>query len=81
MGLPYTHEKFPLSFVDANGKERGTNVEDAGIFFLKSNAYSVEFFKYLKLNTVLFPKSYAAESLCTTLMHNGDAIEAYLDPF
>ncbi|XP_019458755.1 PREDICTED: uncharacterized protein At4g15970-like isoform X1 [Lupinus angustifolius] len=65
------------SRVDANGKGRVINVEDGGIFFLKSNTLSVEFFKYLKLNTVLYPNSYASESFCTTLMENEDAIVAY----
>ncbi|KAF1885724.1 hypothetical protein Lal_00002623 [Lupinus albus] len=62
---------------DENGKERVTIIVDGGIFFLKSNAISVEFFKNLKLNTVLYPNSYAAESFCTTLLNNKASVETY----
>ena len=57
--------------------QRGAYIQDGGIFYLKANAIAFEFFKYWKLVKVLYPKSQAEDSLCTTIMQNQDTVGTY----
>ncbi|RDX60257.1 hypothetical protein CR513_61613, partial [Mucuna pruriens] len=57
--------------------QKGSYLHDGGIFFLKANAISFEFFKHWKLTKVLFPNNPAEESLCTTIKQWQDAVDSY----
>ncbi|KAK7354330.1 hypothetical protein VNO80_19790 [Phaseolus coccineus] len=55
----------------------GSYLYDEGIFFLKANAISFEFFKYWKLTKFLFPNNPAEESLCTTIKERQAVADSY----
>lgn len=55
----------------------GGYVQDGGIFYLRSNAIAIEFFKYWKVIKVLYPNSNVEESLCTTIMQSKDIGDSY----
>ncbi|CAJ1790771.1 unnamed protein product [Sphenostylis stenocarpa] len=57
--------------------QKGSYLYDGGIFFLKANAISFEFFKYWKLTKILFPNDPAEESLCTTIKERQDIADSY----
>ncbi|XP_020208262.1 uncharacterized protein At4g15970 [Cajanus cajan] len=70
-------KELTISCNNLNDGQRGDYLYDGGIFFLKANAISFEFFKHWKLIKVLFPKDPIQESLCTTIQQWPDAVEAY----
>ena len=57
--------------------QSGSYLHGGGIFFLKANAISLEFFKYWKLTKFLHPNNPAEESLCTTVSVMQDAVSRY----
>jgi len=60
----------------SNG-ERGSYLYDEGIFFLKANTISFEFFNYWKLTKILYPNDPVEESLCTTIKERQDIADTY----
>ncbi|XP_061371616.1 uncharacterized protein At1g28695-like, partial [Gastrolobium bilobum] len=52
--------------------QSGGYMHDGGIFYLKANIISFEFFKYWKLTNILYPNSLDEDSLCTTIMQSED---------
>ncbi|KAG4930869.1 hypothetical protein AAZX31_17G172900 [Glycine max] len=57
--------------------QSGSYLHGGGIFFLKANAISLEFFKYWKLTKFMFPNDPAEESLCNTIKARQDAADLY----
>ncbi|KAK7311358.1 hypothetical protein RJT34_09447 [Clitoria ternatea] len=53
-------------------------LHDGGVFYLKANAISFEFFKHWKLAKVLYPNSnYGEESMCVTILRRQDIVKMY----
>lgn len=70
------NKELTISCNNSSDGQRGY-LHDGGIFFLKANDNSFEFFKHWKLTKVLFPNDPAEESLCTTIKQWPDVVEAY----
>ncbi|KAL2320288.1 hypothetical protein Fmac_029257 [Flemingia macrophylla] len=70
-------DELTISCNNLSGGQRRGYLEDGGIFFLKANAISFEFFKHWKLIKVLFPNNPVQDSLCTTIEQWPEALETY----
>ncbi|KAK4282258.1 hypothetical protein QN277_013655 [Acacia crassicarpa] len=77
--LSHFHPQNELSIsCDLSSYEQsGGNAQDGGLFFLKSTAISIEFFKYFNFMKVLYPNSRASKSLCSYIVQSEDVVAAY----
>lgn len=63
----------PCNF-DSSDAQGGSLRSDSGLFYMKSNDFSVEIFRYWKVEGVLYPNSYV-ETLCSEVLINQEIFE------
>lgn len=73
----HPHHELTISCDFSSYEQGGGEVQDGGLFFLKSNVISVEFFKYFNFMNVLYPNSLVSKSLCSHIAQSQDVVEAY----
>ncbi|XP_015893799.4 uncharacterized protein At4g15970 [Ziziphus jujuba] len=59
--------------IDSDDAQGGSNTPDSGLFYVKSNEFSIEIFRYWKVEGVLYPNSHV-DTLCNEVMINQEFI-------
>ncbi|KAF7819436.1 nucleotide-diphospho-sugar transferase family protein [Senna tora] len=73
----HTLKELSISCDFSSYEQRGGNVQDGGLFYLKASVASLEFFKLWNVRKVQYPNSQVDKSFCMNIMKSRDAIEAY----
>lgn len=75
--ISYIHPSNDITIpceLDSDDSHGGSNKPDSGFFSVRSTDFSIELFKYWKLDGVLYPNSHA-ESLCNEIEISKEIIE------